>query len=68
MKVSFAFHLEIKVPESGGRVERHRSHVCMFQNQDGAAMFGRRPGRSAKTVLLFTFLYSTIFALSMERT
>ncbi len=24
--------------------------------QDGAAMFGRRPGRSAKTVLLFTFL------------
>ncbi len=25
-------------------------------NQDGAAMFGRRPGRSAKTMLLFTFL------------
>ncbi len=24
MKVIFAFHLEIKVPESGGRVERHR--------------------------------------------
>ncbi len=24
MKVYFAFHLEIKVPESGGRVERHR--------------------------------------------
>ncbi len=24
MKVNFAFHLEIKVPESGGRVERHR--------------------------------------------
>ncbi len=23
MKVNFAFHLEIKVPESGGRVERH---------------------------------------------
>ncbi len=23
----FAFHLEIKVPESGGRVERHRIHV-----------------------------------------
>ncbi len=27
MKVNFAFHLEIKVPESGGRVERHRIHV-----------------------------------------
>ncbi len=27
MKVIFAFHLEIKVPESGGRVERHRIHV-----------------------------------------
>ncbi len=27
MKVNFAFHLEIKVPESGVRVERHRSHV-----------------------------------------
>ncbi len=24
MKVNFAFHLEIKVPESGGRVERYR--------------------------------------------
>ncbi len=23
--------------------------------QDGAAIFGRRPGRSAKTILLFTF-------------
>ncbi len=28
MKVSFAFHLEIKVPESGGRMERHRIHVA----------------------------------------
>ncbi len=28
MKVHFAFHLEIKVPESGGRVERHRIHVA----------------------------------------
>jgi len=27
MKVNFAFHLEIKVPESGGRVKRHRIHV-----------------------------------------
>ncbi len=27
MKVNFAFHLEINVPESGGRVERHRIHV-----------------------------------------
>ncbi len=27
MKVNFPFHLEIKVPESGGRVERHRIHV-----------------------------------------
>ncbi len=27
MKVNFAFHLEIKVPGSGGRVERHRIHV-----------------------------------------
>ncbi len=27
-KVNFAFHLEIKVPESGGRVERHRIHVA----------------------------------------
>ncbi len=26
--VNFAFHLEIKVPESGGRVERHRIHVA----------------------------------------
>ncbi len=25
---NFAFHLEIKVPESGGRVERHRIHVA----------------------------------------
>ncbi len=24
----FAFHLEIKVPESGGRVEKHRIHVA----------------------------------------
>ncbi len=28
LKVNFAFHLEIKVPESGGRVERHRIHVA----------------------------------------
>ncbi len=28
MKVNFAFHLEIKLPESGGRVERHRIHVA----------------------------------------
>ncbi len=28
MKVNFAFHLEIKVSESGGRVERHRIHVA----------------------------------------
>ncbi len=28
MKVNFAFHLEIKVPESGGRVERHRMPVA----------------------------------------
>ncbi len=28
MKVNFAFHLEIKVPESGGRVERHRIQVA----------------------------------------
>ncbi len=28
MKVNVAFHLEIKVPESGGRVERHRIHVA----------------------------------------
>ncbi len=28
MKVNFAFHLEIKVPESGGRVERQRIHVA----------------------------------------
>ncbi len=28
MKVNFAFHLEIKVPKSGGRVERHRIHVA----------------------------------------
>ncbi len=28
MKVNFAFNLEIKVSESGGRVERHRIHVA----------------------------------------
>ncbi len=28
MKVNFAFNLEIKVPESEGRVERHRIHVA----------------------------------------
>ncbi len=28
MKVNFAINLEIKVPESGGRVERHRIHVA----------------------------------------
>ncbi len=28
MKVNCAFHLEIKVPESGGREERHRIHVA----------------------------------------
>ncbi len=28
MKVHFVFHLEIKVPESGGREERHRIHVA----------------------------------------
>ncbi len=28
MNVNCAFHLEIKVPESGGRVERHRIHVA----------------------------------------
>ncbi len=28
MKVNFAFNLEIRVPESGGRVERHRIHVA----------------------------------------
>ncbi len=28
LKVNFAFNLEIKIPESGGRVERHRIHVA----------------------------------------
>ncbi len=28
MKVNLAFNLEIKIPESGGRVERHRIHVA----------------------------------------
>ncbi len=28
MKVNFASHLEIKVPESGGREKRHRIHVA----------------------------------------
>ncbi len=28
IKVNFAFHLEIKVPESGERVERHRIHAA----------------------------------------
>ncbi len=28
VKINFAFLLEIKVPESGGRVERHRIHVA----------------------------------------
>ncbi len=28
IKVNLAFQLEIKVPESGGRVERHRIHVA----------------------------------------
>ncbi len=28
MKANFAFHLEIKVPESGGREERHNIHVA----------------------------------------
>ncbi len=28
MKQNIAFNLEIKVPESGGRVERHRIHVA----------------------------------------
>ncbi len=28
MKVNFAFNLDIKVPESGGREERHRIHVA----------------------------------------
>ncbi len=31
MKVNFAFHLEIKVPESRGRVERNRIHVAWSQ-------------------------------------
>ncbi len=31
MKVNFAFNLEIKVPESGGRGERHRIHVFEVQ-------------------------------------
>ncbi len=34
MKVNFAFHLEIKVPESGGRVERHRIHVACGEAQN----------------------------------
>lgn len=36
MKVNFAFHLEINVPESGGRVERHRIHILQhtFQESD----------------------------------
>ncbi len=31
MKVHFAFHLEIRVPESGEREERHRIHVAADQ-------------------------------------
>ncbi len=31
MKVNFAFHLEIKVPESGGRLERHRFMLLEVQ-------------------------------------
>ncbi len=30
MKVNFSFNLEIKVPESGGRVERHR--ICCLKS------------------------------------
>ncbi len=28
MKIHFAFNLEIKIPESGGRAERNRIHVA----------------------------------------
>ncbi len=40
------------------------TQTCMMRNkwfQDGAAMFGCRPGRSAKTMLLFTFLLTFDF-------
>ncbi len=30
MKVNFAFNLEIKVPESGGRVERPQNPCCLM--------------------------------------
>ncbi len=36
--------------------------VLLYKFQDGAAMFGRRPGRSAKTVFLFTFLLTFDFS------
>ncbi len=38
MKVHFAFHLEIKVQESGGRVGRHRIHVAWSAVWSWAAM------------------------------
>ncbi len=43
-------------------VIKHISYVKDGQKvKDGAAMFGCRPGRSAKTMLLFTFLLTFDF-------
>ncbi len=44
--------------------------VCCFCpkiGQDGAALFGCRPGRSAKIVLLFTFLLTFAFSFYTQR-
>ncbi len=54
------------------RLQTRHSHYCQLpsfsatfflwkKKQDGAAMFGCRPGRSAKTMLLFTFLLTFDF-------
>ncbi len=42
--------------------KKRKNGVFKERFQDGAAMFGRRPGRSAKTVLLLTFLLTFDFS------
>ncbi len=65
MKVNFAFHLEIKFPESGGRVERHRIHVA-HNPQKSSVKFPQSvmiwATMSSAGVGLLCFLKSTVNA------
>ncbi len=52
---NLAFHLEIKVPESGGGVERHRIHVAWSPHVQGELIWRQRVHGCSSELCKYTY-------------